>query len=173
MTVGFHSTGLAVAPDGSLYVENNDKTAAGNDSVFHYTFTNSGGNLTANFDATKSYIGSASNNAQQLRCSATTSARMAISISPRWAAVAAAASASRVDTSTGIYKFDTSNETVSQFIQGFRETTGPVGSSGLSAPKYLQFDTNFVDAPDAGVAPEPGTIALLLAGFAGIGVLET
>jgi hypothetical protein len=57
-------------------------------------------------------------------------------------------------------------------MQGFTETTGPAAPNGLSAPKYLQFDTNFVPAPDAGLVPEPGTVTLALAAIAGLGLLK-
>ena len=126
--------------------------------------------MTANYDSTKSYIGSASNNALQFT--------FGNNLGPDGNLYIAALGGGGTGSFNiqsgyidGIYKFDTSNENVSQFIQGYTEKTGPVGASGLSAPKYLQFDTNFVNAPDAGV-PEPGTIALLLAGFAGLGVLK-
>jgi hypothetical protein len=146
-----------------------DNTLAGSDSVFHYTFTNSGGTLTATFDSTKSYIGSGSNNALQFT--------FGNNLGPDGNLYIAALGGGGnggfniqngyID---GIYKFNTSNQSVLQFILGYLETTGPDGPSGLSAPKYLQFDTNFVKAPDAGVTPEPGTTALLLAGLAGLGL---
>lgn len=170
VTEAFHPTGLSVAPDGSLYIENNDKTLNGNDSILHYTFSNTGGTLTTNFDSAKSYIGSVTNNALQFT--------FGNNLGPDgnlYIAVLGGGGSGSFNTQSGyvdgIYKFDTSNENVSPFILGYTETSGPVGASGLSAPKYLQFDTNFVDAPDAGV-PEPGTYALLLAGFAGIVVLK-
>ena len=170
VTAAFRPSGLTIAPDGSLYVQNNDNTAAGSDSVFHYTFTNNGGTLTANFDPTKSYIGSASNNALQFTFGNNLGPDGNLYI----AALGGGGSGSfnilsgYVD---GIYEFNPSTQAVSQFIQGFTEKSGPAGSSGLSAPKYLQFDTNFVKAPDEGI-PEPGTIALLLAGLASLGILK-
>ncbi|HEV3201704.1 MAG TPA: PEP-CTERM sorting domain-containing protein [Bryobacteraceae bacterium] len=170
VVASFRPSGLTVAPDGSLYAQNNDNTLNGNDSVFHYTFSNSGGTLTANFDSTKSYIGSASNKALQFTFGNNLGPDGNLYI----AALGGGGSGSFNIQSgyiDGIYKFDTSTAGVSQFIAGYTEKTGPASASGLSAPKYLQFDTNFVNAPDAGV-PEPGTTALLLAGFAGLGVLK-
>lgn len=170
VTAAFRPTGLTLAADGSLYVQNNDNTLAGNDSVFHYTFTNNLGTLTANFDPTKSYIGSASNNALQFTFGNNLGPDGNIYI-----AVLGGGGSGSFNIQSGfidgIYKFDTTNASVSRFIQGYTEKTGPLGPSTLSAPKYLQFDTNFVNAPDAGV-PEPGTSALLLAGFAGLGFLK-
>jgi hypothetical protein len=46
----------------------------------------------------------------------------------------------------GDYYVEASNESVSQFVQGFTETAGPGSPNGLSAPKYLQFDTNFTSS---------------------------
>jgi len=165
----FRPSGLTVAPDGSLYVQDNDNTASGNDSVFHFTFTGSG-TLTANYDATKSYIGSAVNNALQFT--------FGNNLGPDgnlYIASLGGGGAGSFNVQTGyidgIYKLDTTNDTVSRFIAGYTEKVGPLGASGLSAPKYLQFDTNFVRAPDAGV-PEPGTIAMLLLGFSGLAVLK-
>jgi hypothetical protein len=169
VTAPFRPTGLSIAPDGSLYVQNNDNTLAGSDSVFHYTFVNNSGTLTANFDSTKSYIGSASNNALQFTFGNNLGPDGNLYI----AALGGGGSGGfniqngYID---GIYKFTIANQSVSQFIQGYLEKTGPDGPSGLSAPKYLQFDTNFINAPDAGVTPEPGTTALLLAGLAGLGL---
>jgi hypothetical protein len=171
VSASFRPTGLAVAPDGSLYVQNNDNTLSGSDSIFHYTLSDSGGTLTSNFDATKSYIGSASNNALQFTFGNNIGPDGNLYI----AALGGGGNGSFSIQSgyvDGIFKFDTSNETVSEFISGYTEKAGPVGASGLSAPKYLQFDTNFVNAPDAGLTPEPGTIALLLTGFAGLGILK-
>ena len=45
VTGSFSPTGISVAADGSIYVDNNTKT--GSDSVLHYTFTSSAGTLTA------------------------------------------------------------------------------------------------------------------------------
>jgi len=165
----FRPTGLSFAADGSLYVDNNDNTTTGYDSVLHYTLSNSGGNVTANYDSTKSYIGSSGNNALQFT--------FGNNIGPDGNVYIAAlggggggnfgVQSGYVD---GIYKFNTSNDSVSQFIQGFTEKSGPASTNGLDAPKYLQFDVNFVKANDAGLVPEPGTNALLFSGFAGLAI---
>jgi hypothetical protein len=73
-------TGISVAADGSIYVDNDTKT--GNDSVFHYTFTSSAGTLTAHYD------------------SAGRAGLMAMSTSRRWAVAVPEASVSRTGTST-------------------------------------------------------------------------
>lgn len=174
VTAAFRPSGIAIAADGSIYLENNDNTAAGNDSVFHYNFSVNAGMLTATYDSTKSYIGSSVNSALQFT--------FGNNIGPDGNLYIAAlggggggsfnVQSGYVD---GIYEFDTSNASVAEFIAGFTEKAGPTSASGLSAPKYLQFDTNFVTAPDAGYlgdAPEPGTIALLGAGLAGLGILH-
>ena len=167
----FRPSGLSIAADGSLYVQ--DNTQGSNDSVLHYTFTNSGGTLTANFDSAGSYIGSNSNNALQFTFGNNIGPDGNLYI----AALGGGGNGSfgvpsgYVD---GIYEFNTSNETVSQAIAGFTEKTGPVGASGLDAPKYLQFSSNFVTADDAGytLAPEPGTTALLFLGFVSLAALK-
>ena len=163
VTGSFVPTGISVAADGSIYVDNNTKT--GGDSVFHYTFTSSAGTLTAHYDSTESYIGNSSTYALDFTFGNNIGPDGNIYIADLGGGGAGSFSVKNgyVD---GIDELNTSNDTVSQFVQGFTETGGSLGPSGLSAPKYLQFDTNFVDAPDAGLAPEPGTIALSLAALA-------
>jgi hypothetical protein len=63
----------------------------------------------------------------------------------------------------GVYEFNNTNQAVSLSIGGEAGNTdsGPPGASGLYAPKYLQFSTNFVPYPDVGYnVPEPGQVAL-------------
>jgi hypothetical protein len=73
----------------------------------------------------------------------------------------------------GVYEYDTTSNAFSQLIAGENGggTTGPPGASGLYSPKYLQFSTNFVPAPDAGYGtPEPGSVALFCSlGLVGAG----
>jgi len=167
----FRPSGLAVAGDGSLYIQNNDNTAAGNDDILHYTLTNNSGTLTANYDSSKSYIGSSTNSALQFTFGNNIGPDGNVYV----AALGGGGSGSfNVQTGyiDGIYKFNIANGTVSQAIQGFTEKTGPAGSSSLVAPKYLQFDTNFVQAPDPGAEPEPATVILFLSGFAGLAVMK-
>jgi len=70
-------------------------------------------------------------------------------------------------------EFNTSTDTFSTFIAG--DTSGTVNpSTGLSAPKYINWQTAFIPADDAGVVPEPdgavttavftGTLGLLMLG---------
>ncbi len=163
VTGSFSPTGISVAADGSIYVDNNTRT--GSDSVLHYTFTGSAGTLTAHYDSPGSYVGNTSTYGLDFT--------FGNNIGPDGNLYIAALGGGGSGTFSvkngyvdGIYQLNTSNESVSQFVQGFTETGGSVGPSGLSAPKYLQFDTNFVDAPDAGLVPEPGTSALGLAALA-------
>jgi hypothetical protein len=61
----------------------------------------------------------------------------------------------------GVYEFNTTTTAVSLAVPGWVVGTGGP-SDGFESPKYLQFSTSFVDAPDAGApTPEPGSIALL------------
>jgi hypothetical protein len=150
-------------------VEDNSNTSGGTDSVLHYTFTGSG-TLTANFDASKSYIGSSSNNALHFTFGNNLGPDGNIYIADLGGGGNGSfnVSSGYID---GVYEFNPTTQSVSRFIQGSTEPSGPAGASGLSAPKYLQFDTNFVAAPDAGV-PEPGTIGMLLAGLASLAVVR-
>ena len=163
VTGTFDPTGISIAADGSIYIDNNTKT--GSDSVFHYTFTSSGGTLTAHYDSPGSYIGNSSTYALDFTFGNNIGPDGNLYIADLGGGGSGSFSVKNgyVD---GVDELNTTTDTVSQFIQGFTETGGSVGSSGLSAPKYLQFDTNFVDAPDAGLVPEPGTIALGLAALA-------
>ena len=169
VTGAFSPTGISVAADGSIYVDNNTKT--GSDSVFHYTFTSSAGTLTAHYDSPGSYIGNTSTYALDFTFGNNIGPDGNLYIAALGGGGAGSFGVKNgyVD---GIYELNTSNESVSQFVQGFTETGGSAGPSGLSAPKYLQFDTNFVDAPDAGLVPEPGTTALSLAAIACFGALQ-
>jgi hypothetical protein len=169
VTGSFHPTGIAVAPDGSIYIDNNTKTET--DSVLHYSFTDNAGILTPTYDPATSYIGSNTNDALDFS--------FGNNIGPDgnlYIADLGGGGSGSFGVAPGyidsIDEFDPITGAVSQFIAGSTETNGPVGSSGLSAPKYLQFDTNFIDAPDAGFVPEPATNALLVAGLAGLAALK-
>jgi len=162
----FRPTGLSVASDGSLYV--NDNTRGGTDSILHYTIGTTGGVLSATYDAAGSYVGSPTNTALEFL--------FGNNIGPDGLVyVAALGGGGSGNFSTrnpyvdGIYAFDPSTGTVTQAVAGYAEKSGPVGPSGLSAPKYLQFDTNFITANDVGV-PEPGTLALIASAIAGLGL---
>ena len=157
-TSGFRPTGLSVAADGSLYVNNNAQ--GGPDSVQHYILTTNGGNLVATLDPTKGYTGSASNNALEFTFGNNIGPDGKLYI----AALGGGGSGAFNVTAgyqDGIYAFDPTSDSVSQFIAGYTEKNGPMGPSGLSAPKYLQFDINFSKANDPGVVPEPGNVAML------------
>ncbi len=170
---GFRPTGLAISTtDGSIYVQ--DNTSGGDDSVLHYTLTNNAGTLTANYQAASSYVGSASNHALEFTFGNNLGPDGNLYIAALGGGGTGGFS-TRKPYTDGIYEFNPTTDSVSQFIAGFTEGSGTNGPSGLTAPKYLQFDVNFVDAPDAGYqspVPEPGTTALLLAGFAGLAVLR-
>lgn len=162
----FRPSGLSVASDGSLYV--NENTQGGSDSILHYTLSSTGGVLHATYDATKSYVGSPTANALEFLFGS--------DIGPDGRVyVAALGGGGSGNFSTrnpyvdGIYAFNPGDGTVSQAVAGYTEISGPVGASGLGAPKYLQFDTNFIPANDVAV-PEPGTIVLLASAVAGLGL---
>jgi len=73
----------------------------------------------------------------------------------------------------GVYEYNTASMTTSLAIAGQTNGGASSGPSGLDAPKYLQFSTNFITVPDAGYdVPEPGAAAIL-AGllFSATGVL--
>jgi hypothetical protein len=169
VTGSFHPTGIAVAPDGSIYIDNNTKTET--DSVFHYSFTDNAGILTPTYDPATSYIGSNTNDALDFSFGNNIGPDGNLYIADLGGGGSGSFSvaAGYVD---GIDGFDPLTGTVSQFIAGYTEKNGPLGSSGLSAPKYLQFDTNFINAPDAGYVPESGTTVLLLAGLASMAALK-
>jgi hypothetical protein len=163
-TAGFRPSGLSIAADGSLYVQDN-RNNGGYDSVRHYNLSGTG-TLTATYDATKSYIGSATKNALEFT--------FGNNIGPDGKLYIAALGGggnggfgTRAGYVDGIYAFDPSTGGVSRFINGFTEKTGPASANGLSAPKYVQFDTNFASHPDAGYSPvpEPGTLPMVIMGI--------
>jgi hypothetical protein len=67
----------------------------------------------------------------------------------------------------GIYEYNTTTDAVTLAVQGYTEGTDSLGSGatgengGLNIPKYLEFSTSFITAPDAGLVPEPGNMAML------------
>ena len=65
-----------------------------------------------------------------------------------------------------MYEFDTSNQTVTNILAGYKVGTG-AASDGFESPKYLEFGTNFISADDPGApgVPEPSGI------LAGLGLL--
>ncbi len=163
-------SGLSVAADGSLYIDDNTNTSGGHDSILHYNITYTAGAPTAaTYDATGSYVGSATNNALHFTFgnSIGPDGNLYIADLGGGGAGGFAVSNGHVD---GVYKFDTTTHTVSLVIAGKTETAGAVGASSLSAPKYLQFDSNFVTAPDADYAPEPATLAVFSLGLGALGI---
>ena len=161
---GFRPSGLSIAADGSLYVQNNKQ--GGPDSVLHYTIAGSTV-LAATLSTATSYVGSATNNKLEFTFGNNIGPDGKLYI----AALGGGGNGSFSVTTgyqDGIYKFDPSNESVTLSIKGFTEKTGPASPNGLSAPKYLQFDTNFAAAPDSGYTspvPEPTTMVLFAFGL--------
>lgn len=165
----FRPTGISVAADGSLYVD--DNTVGGSDSILHYTLSGSGAALAATFDSSHSYIGSATNNALEFTFGNNIGPDGEVYVAALGGGGAGGFS-TRSGYVDGLYAFDPTAGTVTQAVQGYTEPGGPGSPSGLSAPKYLQFEPNFISSPDAGVpVPEPGTFALLLTGIGALGLL--
>ena len=160
----FRPSGLSVAADGSLYV--NDNTQGGNDSILHYTLSGSGGTLAATYDPSRSYVGSAANSAMEFL--------FGNNIGPDGKVYAAALGGggngsfgTRSPYVDGIYAFDPATGQASLAVAGTTERAGTPSGTGLSAPKYLQFDVNFITANDAGVpVPEPASLAVVASGLA-------
>jgi hypothetical protein len=165
ITTAFRPSGLSVASDGSLYVQDNSQ--GGPDSVLHYSLSGALGSQVATYDATKSYIGSSTKNALEFTFGNNIGPDGNLYIADLGGGGSGSfgVTGGFVD---GIYALNTVTDAVSRVIAGYTETSGPVGPSGLDAPKYLQFSINFVKAPDAGYAPEPASIALLAVGLGGI-----
>ncbi len=162
----FHPSGLAIASDGSLYVENNKRD--GPDSVLHYILAGSPGSLTATLNTSSSYIGGSGNNALEFTFGNNIGPDGKVYVAALGGGGAGNPFGSPAGYVNGIYEFDPGTMAMSLVIAGYTNQTGPLGPSGLSAPKYLQFDTNFVTAPDAGYTPEPTTWTLLAVGLASL-----
>jgi len=154
-------TGIIVAADGSLYIQQNVHTvspdvAGGPDGVYHYTLSNGSASAAATFDATHS-----------LTSSTSLHSTFGNAIGPDGNIYIAAlgggsGSGGNTNYTDGIYKFDPTALTVSNFIAGKIEGLTAFGFGGLVAPKYLQFGGSFVPAADAGVTPEPSTVVMAL-----------
>ncbi len=174
----FRPTGLSVASDGSLYVDINNGNSIsvdGPDSVVHYDISGTS-TLTATVDPNTdtSYIGSSTNNALEFT--------FGNNIGPDGRIYIAALGGGGTDRfgvtngyTDGIYALDPTTGLVSLVIAGATEDggTATAGASGLDAPKYLQFSSNFVPASDPGyTVPEPSTIGLSLTALAGLAAIR-
>ncbi|HEY3838372.1 MAG TPA: hypothetical protein VGL72_17455 [Bryobacteraceae bacterium] len=171
----FKPSGISIASDGSLYVEDNQKD--GPDSVLHYTLSGTAGSLTATLATGSSYIGSAANKSLEFTFGNNIGPDGNLYIAALGGGGAGDPFGSPTGYVNGVYEFNTQTLSVNLVIGGFTNQGGPVGASGLSAPKYLQFDTNFVTAPDAGYVPEPASfllsgIGMAALALAGSGVLR-
>lgn len=166
----FRPTGISVAPNGSLYVD--DNTSGGHDSVLNYSISYPGGVPTATYNSALSYIGSSTNNALEFT--------FGNNIGPDgkvYIAALGGGGAGGFSTASGyvdgVYAFTPGGSTpaTSLVVAGFTEKSGPAASDGLTAPKYLEFTSNFITSNDAGV-PEPASAAVLAAALVGLGVLK-
>ena len=164
----YRPSGLSVASDGSLYV--NDNTRGGSDSVLHYTLSTSNGALTATYDPAKSYVGSGANNALEFLFGS--------NIGPDGKVYVAALGGggnggfgTRNPYVDGIYAIDPTAGQAALAVAGFTESGGPSSTTELSAPKYLQFDVNFITSNDVGV-PEPAGLSMLASGLVMLGFLR-
>lgn len=170
----FVPTGMTYDPylnGGALIVNNNARN--NQNSVLAYTLsTDSSGNHSASFAPSNSYIGSATHNKLDFIFGSSLGPDGQIYIAALGGGGSGGFSvpSGYVD---GVYAFNPLtgdvNAAVNLVIPGYTEKNGPAGASGLVAPKYLQFSTNFIPAGDAGYnAPEPATMAVLAAGLAGL-----
>jgi MYXO-CTERM domain-containing protein len=136
--------------------------------VLHFTISGSS-TLTATLDTATSYIGSSTNNALEFIFGSDIGPDGNLYI----AALGGGGLGSFGVTSgyvDSVYQFNTTTGAVTDVVTGFTEPSGPSSANGLVAPKYLQFSSNFITTPDAGVpVPEPGTMGLAAVALAGLG----
>lgn len=151
-------SGMSIAADGSLYVQQN--RGSGPDGVYHYHITGSGVSAVATFDSGSS-----------LTSSSSLHFTFGNNIGPDgnlYIAVLGGASgrAGNAGYTNGVYKFDTTTRAVSRVIDGGVDSGVPGGPSGLQSPKYLQFGFNFVPSDDPGAPPVPEPSGIMMgAGF--------
>jgi DNA-binding beta-propeller fold protein YncE len=171
---GFAPSGLSITADGkTLYVENNDRQGTGtSDNVRVYDITGTS-TLTATFNAAKSTNYTNGSGPLQFTFGNNLGPDGKLYIASLGGGGNAANFAIPAGYVDGIYAFDPVTLAVTRVISGFAETAGPNAADGFGAPKYLQFDTNFVTVPDAGYnLPEPSAMVLLGAGLLGLGALR-
>jgi hypothetical protein len=169
-------TGLTVASDGSLYVNMNNSSQSGPDGVEHYTITGIGtSTLTANYDALGSLISNTSLHFTFGNNLGPDGNLYIAALGGGNGSFQTGKGQGNVGYTDGVYEFNTSTNTITNsitglsnvpFIAGMTEGTNS-GIAGFSAPKYLQFSTNFAPVGDVGV-PEPGSVAMVFAAAVGV-----
>lgn len=189
-----HPTGLSLTPDGSgLYVNSLAPTSSasttiktGPDSVNYYRLSGSGNAITATLvpsnSITSSLLKFSFGNAIAPDGSVFTAELGNVFNAPSYTGGVYRVDPTAPAAPSGtVVKFDPTKGTMPNVTLAVAGSTtnrngvviGPYGDGGLSAPKYVQFNNNFIDAPDAGFipdgfsVPEPGEVT----GVVGLAVL--
>ncbi len=165
-------SGMSIDSSGSLYVMQNENGngASVADGVYHFNISGSGTSATA------SLLSDPTNTALKFS--------FGTAIGPDgnlYIATLGDFNGRNSTYSNGVYEYNINTQAVTEAVVGGTNFTGTAGSltgstpgpSGLYGPKYLKFSTNFVNANDAGLVPEPSTFAILSVGLmAGIGLFR-